>query len=113
MAFISYTEHRGEGRKSSGIEVMPPFVRFRKGKGSVVSASLNKAVPLRGKRVDIQIDKEARRIRIGERKDGLLVDLRGGRFSCGKAIFAEVGDRRIWLTQGEDGWWYGSYAEDE
>lgn len=103
MAFISQI-HRHHGRNS-----LPPSVTFSlSGKGGCVGR-VSKATPFCGKRIDIQIDELVKMIRIGERKDGVSCS-KGGSFSCSRAVNAMVGSERIALTDGGDGWWYGSYA---
>lgn len=109
MAFIS---HRKMGGRRGGKEAGAPFISFRLTKnGKTYLGALNKSVPLRGKRIDLQIDKEAKRIRIGECESGVLVNTKSGQFSCGRPLFEAIGHLKIPLTKGSDGWWYGSYTE--
>lgn len=68
---------------------------------------------LRGGRIDIQIDKEKRMIRIGKKEDGISVNLKNGTFSCSIKVFEIIGKQRIFLEDGGDGWWYGRYAETD
>lgn len=107
MAFVSQI-----GLKhSTGKKKCAPFVVFRKSSSGSSCGNLNRAMPFRGERIDIQIDHETKRIRIGAMATGCLVEPKGGQFSCSFAIFNEVGADRIWLELSEDGWWYGSYGE--
>ena len=100
MAFVSQRNIKG-WQKS-------PTVRFRKTKSGAGGGSISKAVPLRGNRIDIQIDEEARKVRLGIDQQGVSCNATGS-FSCSLNIFRIVGDKKIDLTDGDDGWWYGDY----
>ena len=86
-----------------------PFVRFRKTTSGAGGGKISNTVTLREKRIDIQIDEDTKQIRIGEDKGGVSCG-KNGSFSCSLAIFKIVGSERILLTDGGDGWWYGTYA---
>ena len=86
-----------------------PSVRFRKTTSGAGGGSISNSVPLREKRIDIQIDEETKQIRIGENTGGVSCG-KNGSFSCSLAIFKIVGSESILLTDGGDGWWYGTYA---
>lgn len=100
MAFVSQKNMNGW--------VKTPSVRFRKTKSGAGGGSVSKAVPLRGERIDIQIDEDTRQIRLGIDEKGVSCHATGS-FSCSLNVFQIVGDKRIDLTEGEDGWWYGKY----
>lgn len=100
MAFVSQRNMNGWART--------PSVRFRKTKSGAGGGSVSKQVPLRGKRIDIQIDEDARQVRLGTDQKGVSCGA-GGSFSCSLNVFRIVGDKRIDLTDGGDGWWYGKY----
>ncbi|EMC7877747.1 hypothetical protein [Enterobacter roggenkampii] len=100
MAFVS--QRNINGRQKS------PSVRFRKTKSGAGGGSISKAVPLRGKRIDIQIDEGTRKVRLGIDQQGVSCNATGS-FSCSLNIFRIVGDKKIDLTYGDDGWWYGDY----
>ena len=100
MAFVS--QRNINGRQKS------PSVRFRKTKSGAGGGSISKAVPLRGKRIDIQIDEGTRKVRLGIDQQGVSCNATGS-FSCSLNIFRIVGDKKIDLTYGYDGWWYGDY----
>nr|DAM64908.1 MAG TPA: hypothetical protein [Caudoviricetes sp.] len=100
MAFVSQI-----GRKySSGA-----YVRFRKTNSGAGGGTISKEVPLRGERIDIQIDEGEKKIRLGVNVNGVSCGP-GGSFSCSLAVLREVGGERIALTDGGDGWWYGDYS---
>ena len=105
MAFVSIKRDLPPGLKS-----LPPFVVFRKPGSGKCTGNLNKALPLRGKTIDVQIDSERKILRLAECETGFVVYKFGG-FTCPAETVAEVGEGRIWLTLADDGWWYGSYAE--
>lgn len=100
MAFVSQRNMNGWTKS--------PSVRFRKTKSGAGGGSVSKSVPLRGERIDIQIDEEARKVRLGIHQLGVSCSASGS-FSCSLNVFRIVGDKRIDLTDGEDGWWYGDY----
>ncbi|NDO80155.1 hypothetical protein CJP72_05005 [Citrobacter sp. NCU1] len=100
MAFISQRNMRGWAKS--------PSVRFRQIKSGYGGGSVSKKVPLRGKRIDIQIDEDTKSIRLGVDKDGVSCSATGT-FSCSLKVFQIVGCERIDLEDGNDGWWYGKY----
>lgn len=78
---------------------------------------LTKPTGLQGQTVDIEIDEETKRLRVGIRESGFKVSDKGA-FSLSKKTFRCLSPKsdvtqRIELTKGEDGWWYGSYAEGD
>ena len=72
---------------------------------------VTKDTGLRGTKIDIQIDAETKTIRIGKSENGVKVNKQWGSFACSASVLNTVGNGRISLTDGGDGWWYGSYAE--
>lgn len=86
-----------------------PAIRFRKTASGAGGGYVTNSVPLRGKRIDIQIDEETKQLRIGENEKGVSCG-KTGSFSCSRAIFGFVGGESILLTDAGDGWWYGSYG---
>lgn len=107
MTFVSLM-NKAKSRKPSS-----PFVKFRKNKSGSSGGCFNRAMPFRGKSVDIEIDYDNKKIRVAENPEGFRVDNRLGVFSCSSLIFDEVGAERIYLTLGDDGWWYGSYGKGD
>lgn len=105
MAFVS--QLRSGIRK--GRPGMVRFVSFRKTKSGATGGVVSKDIGLRGTRIDIQIDEENKTIRIGRYENGVKVNERQGSFSCSISVFEIVGNIRISLTDGNDGWWYGEY----
>lgn len=89
------------------------FVRFRVLSNNSSGGSFSKAVGLHGKRVDIQIDEESKRIRCKEHPDGNKVSEKAGLFGINKSAVIACGKERIYLTLSDDGWWYGSYDSKE
>ena len=100
MAFVSQRNMNGWTKS--------PSVRFRKTKSCAGGGCVSKAVPLRGERIDIQIDEETRQVRLGVDQKGVSCNATGT-FSCSLNVFRIVGDQRIDLKDGGDGWWYGNY----
>lgn len=96
-------------RRATAPHRSKPFVRFRKTTSGAGGGTISNAVPLREKRIDIQIDEDTKQIRIGEDKCGVSCG-KNGSFSCSLAIFKIVGSESVLLTDGGDGWWYGTYA---
>lgn len=110
MAFISQIGlATNKGRQ--GASKLPPFVVFRRSKSGACCGNLNRSMPFRGEQIDIQIDEDAKQIRIGRYENGYRVEPKGGQFSCSLRIFQILGCERIFLTQADDGWWYGSYEK--
>ncbi|ELY6200929.1 hypothetical protein VV423_002729 [Cronobacter sakazakii] len=109
MAFASQV---GIGKKSNrrGSRKLPPFIVFRKSKSGACCGSLNRSMPFRGERIDIQIDEEAKKIRIRQDENGYRVEPKGGQFSCSIRLLEILGGERIFMTLSEDGWWYGEYG---
>lgn len=108
MAFISQL---GAIPKRSGRVPGSKFVSFRKTKSGATGGLITKDTGLRGTKIDIQIDGDNKTIRLGKFENGVKVNSRQGSFSCSVSVFNAVGKTRISLTNGGDGWWYGSYAE--
>jgi hypothetical protein len=108
MAFISQL---GTIPKRSGRVPGSKFVSFRKTKSGATGGLITKDTGLRGTKIDIQIDEDNKTIRLGEYENGVMVTQRQGVFSCSVSVFNAVGKCRISLTDGGDGWWYGSYKE--
>lgn len=100
MGFVSQRNMNGYAKG--------PSVRFRRTKSGAGGGSISKAVPLRGERIDIQIDEDARKIRLGIDQRGVSCGASGS-FSCSLNVHRIVGGERIDLSYGEDGWWYGNY----
>lgn len=100
MAFVSQRNMNGY--------VKGPSVKFRQTKSGAGGGHISKTVPLRGERIDIQIDQGERQVRIGIDKKGVSCNA-AGTFSCSLNVFRIVGDKKIELTDGKDGWWYGEY----
>lgn len=108
MAFVSQIVGRGKGRrKLSKILAIWKTAEGRTG-GRVASDT-----GLRGRLVDLQIDEETRKVRIGESESGIRVNQKNGAFSCYIRVFEIVGKQKISLEDGGDGWWYGRYAETD
>ena len=107
MAFVSQRKPMG-GKYQNCRE---PFIRFRKSLSGACCGSINRAVPFRGKRIELEIDFDEKLLRISEHPEGFSVEPSGGQFSCSKSVVEEVGTERIWLTLHEDGWWYGNYGQ--
>lgn len=89
------------------------FVRFRLLSNNSSGGSFSKAVGFNGKRIDIQIDEESKRIRCKEHPDGNKVSEKAGIFGIKNGVVSTCGKDRIYLTLSEDGWWYGSYETTE
>ncbi|ECD4212437.1 hypothetical protein E0X15_12585 [Salmonella enterica subsp. enterica serovar Gatuni] len=100
MAFVSQ-------RNISG-HVKGPSIRFRQTKSGAGGGTISKAAPFRGERIDIQVCEESRRVRIGIDQRGVSCGA-AGQFSCSLNVYRIVGDKRIDITDGGDGWWYGNY----
>jgi hypothetical protein len=111
MAFVSQIGlATSKGRR--GAVKLAPFVVFRRSKSGACCGNLNRSMPFRGEQIDIQIDEEARQIRIGRDENGYRVEPKGGQFSCSIRLLEILGSERIFLTLADDGWWYGSYAQE-
>ncbi|MGE5989779.1 hypothetical protein ACQJ21_26875 [Klebsiella michiganensis] len=108
MAFVSQL---GQYQKRNGRGPGNRFVSFRKTKSGTTGGLITEDTGLRGTKIDIQIDAETKTIRLGKFENGVKVNSRQGSFSCSVSVFNAVGKIRISLTDGGDGWWYGSYAE--
>ena len=108
MAFVSQIVGKGLGRKKSS-----KSVSFRKTASGACGGYVASDTGLRGSRIDIQIDKEKRMIRIGNKGGGISVNLKNGTFSCSIKVFEIIGKQKISLEDGGDGWWYGRYAETD
>jgi hypothetical protein len=109
MSFESqiFTSRSYRHSKTSGA-----FVRFRIIKNGVGGGgSFSKATGFRGKKVDIQLDEELKKIRCKEAENGNQVGSNNGQFGITMHLVNVVGKERIALTLGDDGWWYGSYAD--
>lgn len=109
MAFVSQIGIAKNDLHPGG-KKLAPFVVFRKSKSGACVGNLNRAMPFRGEKIDVQIDIETKKIRIGKNDSGFSVESKGGQFSCSLQVFETVGHERIFLTLADDGWWYGSYA---
>lgn len=107
MTFVSLL-NKHKTRKTNS-----PFVKFRKTASGSTGGCFNKSVQLHGKSVDIEIDYESKKLRISEHPEGYCVAKKVGTFSCSSLVFDEVGNERIYLTLGDDGWWYGSYGKGD
>ena len=107
MAFVSIIKLK---TKSSGRSPGTPFIRFFLSK-SRGSGYLSIPVPLRSKKIEVQIDYALKRIRITESDEGIKVN-KAGMFSCSANVPKVVGEKRVELELSEDGWWYGSYADN-
>ncbi|MGL3999816.1 hypothetical protein ACR3LR_08355 [Pantoea eucalypti] len=112
MAFISQLG-LVKNKARQGASKLPPFVVFRLSKSGACCGNLNRSMPFRGEQIDIQIDEEAKQIRIGRDESGYRVEPKGGQFSCSIRILEILGTERIFLTLSDDGWWYGSYANQK
>lgn len=110
MAFISMREFSSlkPGRDSD-----KPNVIFRLAKSGSTNGRFNKACPFHGKRVDIQIDEETKRIRIRQDDSGVSVHEKSGQFGLSVRVVKIVGTKKIYISALEDGWWYGSYENTE
>ena len=104
MAFVSVLDLRKTGPKSKG-----PSIKFRKTMSHSGGGYVSSVIPLRGKRMQIEIDDELKKIRISESNSGVSVAA-SGTFSCPIGVYKIVGGNKINLELSEDGWWYGSYA---
>lgn len=110
MAFESqiFTARSYRHAKTSGA-----FVRFRMISNTGGGGSFSKATGFRGKRIDIQLDEQAKKIRCKEVEHGNKVGKVNGQFGITKHLFNVCGTERIALTLADDGWWYGSYETPE
>ncbi|HBX8312494.1 TPA: hypothetical protein MG803_21115 [Klebsiella pneumoniae] len=108
MAFVSQL---GKYQKRNGRRPGFRFVSFRKLKSGATGGMVTKDTGLRGTKIDIQIDAETKTIRLGKSENGVKVNQQWGSFACSSSVLNAVGKGRISLTDGGDGWWYGSYAE--
>ncbi|WP_312999659.1 hypothetical protein [Leclercia sp.] len=108
MAFVSQIGFR----RATSPHRSKPSVRFRKTTSGAGGGTVSKSVPLREKRIDIQIDEEAKQIRMGVNPEGVSCG-KNGSFSCSIFVFKLVGSESIALTDGGDGWWYGSYGNSQ
>lgn len=100
MAFVS--------QRSMGGYAKGPSIRFRQTKSGAGGGTISKAVPFRNERIDIQICEESRRVRIGIDQRGVSCGANGS-FSCSLNVYRIVGDKKIDIEDGGDGWWYGNY----
>lgn len=105
MAFESQIGKRRAAQPNRG----KAAIRFRKTTSGAGGGTITKAVPLRGMRIDIQLDEATKKIRIGPNENGVSCG-KDGTFSCSLHVFLTVGHESIELYDGGDGWWYGSYA---
>lgn len=108
MAFVSVISMT-RGQKYA--RNLAAFVRFRETKVGA-GGSFSKETNFRGKKVDIQIDESTKQIRCREDENGNRVGDKNGQFGFSKALLKIVGIERIPLKLSEDGWWYGSYAQE-
>ena len=88
------------------------FIKFKKNTSGSGGGRVSSGIGFKDKKIDIQIDFEEKNIRIGECENGFSCDA-NGTFSCPNRVTDTVGTERILLTDGGDGWWYGSYAKPE
>ncbi|ELY4670870.1 hypothetical protein ACOJBQ_003946 [Cronobacter muytjensii] len=109
MAFVSQIG-LVKNNKRPGSAKLPPFVVFRKSQSGACIGSLNRSMPFRGERIDIQIDEETKQIRIRQADKGYRVEPKCGQFSCSIRLLEILGGERIFMTLSEDGWWYGEYG---
>ncbi|MBZ3655781.1 hypothetical protein JS565_10355 [Salmonella enterica subsp. enterica serovar Senftenberg] len=49
------------------------------------------------------------KIRVRADDSGLSVHKGTGQFSASKEVFKILGPQKIFITESDDGWWYGSY----
>lgn len=99
-------------RRATSPHRSKPSVRFRKTASGAGGGTVSKSVPLQEKRIDIQIDEESQKVRLGANPEGVSCG-KNGSFSCSLSIFKVVGGESIALTDGGDGWWYGSYRNQQ
>ncbi|EOI3465046.1 hypothetical protein ACMSW1_002523 [Cronobacter dublinensis] len=109
MAFVSQIGIAKKSKRPGSVK-LPPFVVFRKSKSGACCGNLNRSMPFRGERIDIQIDEESKKIRIRQDENGYRVEPKGGQFSCSIRLLEILGGERIFMTLSEDGWWYGDYG---
>lgn len=113
MAYVSQaniSKELGRGRGSK-----TPSISFRMTKSGSTGCRVTKVTGLYSESIDIQIDEEESKLRIGKAENAYKVSDQGS-FSVSKRVLRMVakGDLssvRVELSQGNDGWWYGSYAE--
>ncbi|HHQ6628490.1 TPA: hypothetical protein ACSTL5_005077, partial [Serratia fonticola] len=108
MAFVSKI---GPGKKI-GRYPGKKFISIWKQKSGSTGGFVTKDTGLRSFTVDIQIDEDTKVIRIGKADKGIKVNSKNGLFSCSAKVSSAVGKQKISLSDGGDGWWYGSYAGD-
>lgn len=110
MAFVS--QHKGMGRYGS---VIGMSVRLGKSGSTIcyVSAKIRNGFRF----AELELDEVTKQVRIkcGSESGAKLSGLSGGQFSVSKSFGRKVipskqERARIALTLGTDGWWYGSYA---
>jgi len=104
MAFVSQIKYAPLRRRGM------PGVTFRETLSTSGGGYITSSTPLRGMRIDIQIDENSNCLRLAESADGVSVT-KSGQFSCPRRIFEIVGSQRITLELSDDGWWYGSYGD--
>lgn len=109
MAFVSIRDY-GDGRISgSGMRPNKPNMVLREGKSGSCSGRFNRAINFKTGVVDIQIDEELRKVRVGESEHGLKIHQKTQSFSCSKKLVQTIGTDKVFLELNSDGWWYGSY----
>ncbi|EJN8753885.1 hypothetical protein NR415_002344 [Salmonella enterica] len=106
MAFVSVREF---AIKALGRDAEQPNVVFRISKSGSANGRFNKSCPFGGHRVDFQIDEHSKKIRVRADDSGLSVHKGTGQFSASKEVFKILGPQKIFITESDDGWWYGSY----
>lgn len=106
MAFVSVRELR---IKHPGKKCDRPNVVINHGTKGSTTCSFNRSSPFMSSHIEFEIDGEAKAIRVRKCSDGISVN-KGGRCSMSKSIVLMTGKKKIYITEGDDGWWYGSYA---
>lgn len=112
------------GRKSATFERLygipnrgasDPFIRCSVNSSGGSTVYTCSRMKMRGAVVQIEVapSQEIVRLRIApEGQDGVRVSS-GGTFSGPTSIHRVCGCVRILVSQDEDGWWYGSFAEED
>lgn len=113
MAYVSQaniSKELGRGRGSK-----TPSISFRMTKSGSTGCRVTKVTGLYSESIDIQIDEEESKLRIGK-VDGAYNVSDQGTFSVSKRVLRMVAKGsdvsvRVELSKADDGWWYGSFAD--
>ncbi|MGK3630403.1 hypothetical protein ACSLOU_00650 [Enterobacter cloacae] len=112
MAFVSVVNNETSKERY-------PFVTLGWSASGNPRGYLSKEVDINTQRFHFELDAESKQIRLrdapnGTRKDSISCGASGRNFAFSKLVMREIGERkRIELTLKDDGWYYGSYGNDE